>query len=73
MIIHGAHPGDDDYEYGFDSKVDGVITPHSTMRVCRLAEADIRELSVVEWHCGDDIKRLQGAGRISLTDDDRHA
>ena len=26
LHIHGAHPGDDDYEYGFDSKVDGVIT-----------------------------------------------
>ena len=26
LHIHGAHPGDDDYEYGFDSEVDGVIT-----------------------------------------------
>ena len=26
LHIHGAHPGDDDYEYGLDSKVDGVIT-----------------------------------------------
>ena len=41
LHIHGAHPGDDDYEYGFDSEVDGVITCVGTHQrhIRRLAEA----------------------------------
>ncbi len=39
LHIHGAHPGDDDYEYGFDSEVDGVITCVGT------TQRHIRELA----------------------------
>ena len=40
LHIHGAHPGDDDYEYGFDPEVDGVITCIGTYKrhVRKLAE-----------------------------------
>ena len=40
LVIHGAHPGDDDPAYGLDSDVDGVITCVGTYRgyVRKLAE-----------------------------------
>ena len=44
MIIHGAHPGDDDYEYGFDSEVDGVITCVGTY------QRHVRELVIAFAH-----------------------